>query len=418
MATAAPDPSGVDPADDPAERFASELRALRSSAGGPTYRQMAARTNQSPSALSNAAKGGRLPPLDVALAYAEACNGDRTEWERRWRAAQAGLATAPTSAPVPTPAPAPRRRWAVVGAVGAVALALSVAGVVLANGPAHKPPPDTAARSPRLFAADDAFNQRHPHPHLAPDSAQMATGLLASGRVEVYSGTAGFPVYRADSSTPTYAITPREHVGQWGPNPFEGVALPWDASWKALPDREWAVVIAPDGRSVECLRIEVHDGRPSCEWGAVADTRSASVSVKGQVTGSGLSRLAGLITRADWKAGRIDHALSFGVPVNSSRHVLPAVGSDGRGQGPWSEGQFIWLDRAYDIDADTSLKPYERMIAKALQEYGAFDVKNAARFSFMSEYGSRPPGSDGAYPLLTDIKFAAYLRVGTIAPAP
>jgi hypothetical protein len=151
--------------------------------------------------------------------------------------------------------------------------------------------------------------------------------------------------------------------------------------------------------------------------GAVSDTRGSSVSEKGPATGSGLSRLAGLITRTDWKAGRIDHALSFGAPDNNSRHVFPAVGSDGRGPGRWSEGQFIWLDRAYDIDADTSLKPYARMIAKALQEYGAFDVKHADRFSFSSEYGSNPPGSDDAYPLLTDIKFAAYLRVGTIPPA-
>ncbi|OKI48342.1 hypothetical protein A6A29_04780 [Streptomyces sp. TSRI0281] len=33
------------------------------------------------------------------------------------------------------------------------------------------------------------------------------------------------------------------------------------------------------------------------------------------------------------------------------------------------------------------------MVAKALQEYGAFNVKNAGEFSFTSEYGSRPLGS-------------------------
>jgi hypothetical protein len=415
VATAAQDPSGADPVEDPAERFASGLRTLRGSAGSPTYRQMAARTGHSPSALSDAAKGRRLPALDVALAYVEACGGDRAEWERRWWAAKAGLAAAST----PAPEHAGRRRWALVAAGGAVALALSAAGAILANGPGHEPPPDTADRSPRFFAPADAFNQRHQHPHPAPDSARMVADLLASGQVEVYSGTAGLPVYRAASGTPTYAITPRGHVGQWGPDPFDGVAFPWDPSWKTPPaDREWVAVITPDGRSVECLRIQVHDGRPSCEWGAVSDTRGSSVSVKGLATGSGLSRLAGLITRDDWKAGRIDHALSFGAPNNGSQHVFPAVGSDGRGQGRWSEGQFVWLDPAYDIDADTSLRPYERMIAKALQQYGAFDVKNAGRFSFPSEYGSKPPGGDDAYLPLTDIKFAAYLQVGTIPPVP
>ncbi|WP_329941076.1 helix-turn-helix domain-containing protein [Streptomyces sp. BE147] len=405
------------PPDDPvgstAERFAFGLRALRSAADGPTYRQMAARTGQSPSALSHAAKGGQLPSLEVALAYVEACGGDRTEWEQRWLAAQAELDTAPP--------PPQRRRWPFVAAAGTLALALVVAGAVLVNRRGQDPPaPDTAAGSPRFFAADDAFNRRHPRPRLAPDSARMVADLLAPGRVELYTGTAGSLVYRATSGTPAYEVTPRKHVGQWGPNPFEGVDLPWDASWKApAAGREWAVVIRPDGRAVECWRAEVRDGRPSCEWGAVSDIRGSSVPVTGQETGSGLSRLAGMITRAEWKAGRIDHALSFGTPDNNGRHVFPAVGSDGKGEGRWRLGQFIWLDRSYDIDAETSLKPYERMVAKALQEYGAFNVKNAGEFSFTSEYGSTAPGSgDAGYAPLGHIKFAKYLRVGTIAPTP
>ncbi|MEU3527944.1 XRE family transcriptional regulator [Streptomyces sp. NPDC038707] len=368
---------------------------------------MAARTGQSPSVLSDAAQGGHLPPLEIALAYAEACGGDRTEWERRWRAARAGLGTAP----------APKRRWPVLAVAGAAALALAVAGALLAKRLVHESPPsDSTGHSSRFFADDDVFNQRHPHPRAAPDSAQLVTGLLALGRVEVRTGEASPVVYRATPSTPTYAVTPRKHLGPWGANPFEGVGFPWDASWKAPPERQWTVVITPDGRSLECWRAQVRDGKPSCEWGAVSHTRGSSVSAKGQATGSGLSRLAGLITRADWKAGHIDHALSFGTPDNNGQYVFPAVTSDGKGQGRWREGQFIWLDRAYDIGADTSLTPYERVIAKALQEYGAFDVKNSEQFTFVSEYGSKPPGTKEDYASLEHVKFAKYLRVGTIAP--
>jgi hypothetical protein len=58
------------------------------------------------------------------------------------------------------------------------------------------------------------------------------------------------------------------------------------------------------------------------------------------------------------------------------------------------------------------------MVAKTLQEYGAFDVENAEGFNFTSEYGSKPPGSTGdPYAPLAHIKFAQYLRVRTIAPA-
>ncbi|RDI67495.1 NB-ARC domain-containing protein [Nocardia pseudobrasiliensis] len=39
----------------------------------------------SPSVLSEAASGHRLPTLQVTLAFVRACGGDTTEWEQRWR---------------------------------------------------------------------------------------------------------------------------------------------------------------------------------------------------------------------------------------------------------------------------------------------------------------------------------------------
>ncbi|MEO3843080.1 hypothetical protein [Streptomyces sp. B22F1] len=85
----------VDPSAGPVQRFAYELRKLRTEAGGPTYRQLAARGPYSVTALSQAAAGDRLPSLPVALAYAEACGGDRGEWEWRWRQAAAEDAEQP-----------------------------------------------------------------------------------------------------------------------------------------------------------------------------------------------------------------------------------------------------------------------------------------------------------------------------------
>ncbi|MBL1108772.1 helix-turn-helix domain-containing protein [Streptomyces sp. 5-8] len=74
----------VDPGAGPVQRFAYELRKLRQEAGGLTYREMARRAHYSVSALSQAAAGEQLPSLDLALAYARACDGDVEEWERRW----------------------------------------------------------------------------------------------------------------------------------------------------------------------------------------------------------------------------------------------------------------------------------------------------------------------------------------------
>ncbi|WP_249416845.1 helix-turn-helix domain-containing protein [Streptomyces sp. TS71-3] len=71
------------------EDFAFQLRELRQSAGGVTYRQMARRAEFSAATLAQAAAGRRLPTLAVALAYARACGGAHDEWERRWQQAAA-----------------------------------------------------------------------------------------------------------------------------------------------------------------------------------------------------------------------------------------------------------------------------------------------------------------------------------------
>ncbi|GHE60981.1 nSTAND1 domain-containing NTPase [Streptomyces capitiformicae] len=74
----------LDPTAGPVARFAYELRKLREEAGGPTYRELARRTDYSLTTLSQAASGDHLPSLPVTLAYVTACGGDPEHWERRW----------------------------------------------------------------------------------------------------------------------------------------------------------------------------------------------------------------------------------------------------------------------------------------------------------------------------------------------
>ncbi|MEV6601458.1 hypothetical protein AB0M36_32085 [Actinoplanes sp. NPDC051346] len=82
----------LDPTDGPVQRFAAGLRDLRESAGRPGYRDLAQRAHFSVTTLSVAAAGRQLPSLAVALAYVEACGGDRAAWEQRWRETVAELA--------------------------------------------------------------------------------------------------------------------------------------------------------------------------------------------------------------------------------------------------------------------------------------------------------------------------------------
>jgi hypothetical protein len=86
-----------------------------------------------------------------------------------------------------------------------------------------------------------------------------------------------------------------------------------------------------------------------------------------------MSQAAGTIRTADLESGSIDHALSFisSEPVPGYRY--PASYSDGTGSGVGiQEGMRVQLDPSVDVDAIAGMTPGERMIAKALQRYGAF----------------------------------------------
>ncbi|MBE8522003.1 hypothetical protein ILP97_31730 [Amycolatopsis sp. H6(2020)] len=82
----------LDTGEGPLLLFAADLRALRTKANSPAYRELARRAHYSAATLSEAASGRKLPTLAVTLAYVRACDGDVTEWERRWHHVAAELA--------------------------------------------------------------------------------------------------------------------------------------------------------------------------------------------------------------------------------------------------------------------------------------------------------------------------------------
>jgi transcriptional regulator with XRE-family HTH domain len=94
-------------ATEPIRQFARDLRELRAAAGNPPYRDIARNTGYSPSTLSRAASGDRLPSLDVTRAYVLACGGDPACWEERWHGAYAALPPPAVAPPARGPAPAP-----------------------------------------------------------------------------------------------------------------------------------------------------------------------------------------------------------------------------------------------------------------------------------------------------------------------
>lgn len=72
----------VDPGSPYAE-FAIKLRRLRAKSG-LTYRELAERTGYPATMLAEAARGQRLPGLELTQAFVTACGGSDQEWRLQW----------------------------------------------------------------------------------------------------------------------------------------------------------------------------------------------------------------------------------------------------------------------------------------------------------------------------------------------
>ncbi|MGW5558137.1 NBR1-Ig-like domain-containing protein [Micromonospora sp. NPDC003944] len=114
-----------------AERFAEQLRILRTSVGDPSFRKMAGRSGRiSHTTLHEAAAGTRFPSWETVREFVRACEADEVQWRSRWEAAQLP-ATSPEEQGVrPTPG-SPQSDEEVVGARRHRLPSLAAAAVVL-----------------------------------------------------------------------------------------------------------------------------------------------------------------------------------------------------------------------------------------------------------------------------------------------
>src|SRR3954466_2193418 len=68
-----------------AERFAEQLRTLRTAVGDPSFRKMAGRSGRiSHTTLHEAAAGTRFPSWETTREFVRACEADEAEWRLRY----------------------------------------------------------------------------------------------------------------------------------------------------------------------------------------------------------------------------------------------------------------------------------------------------------------------------------------------
>jgi hypothetical protein len=165
------------------------------------------------------------------------------------------------------------------------------------------------------------------------------------------------------------------------------------------------VVIDPSvDRSFEFWRYRSVSGAHTASFGSALPL---SGDGRHGATGAGLSRLAGVVRVEDLRRGRIPHALIFATDSACPRVFrYPATKTDGANLVGASvcvpEGARVQLDPGIDVEALPGLTRGERIVARALQEYGAYAMDNGGvRMGFIFQ---TPFGTDNPYP---DIGFTS-----------
>lgn len=249
-----------------------------------------------------------------------------------------------------------------------------------------------------LLAADSPFMSPIPSsPVLDPASGALVAQLAPGQHIaDAYEYAAAR--YDSAPSDPAYTISTVTEAGHWGPNPFATInpvhipdraaPAPGDDGWMILVDRSRGLVIT-------MWRARKVGGAWQCDWAGIYPLNGVgndSDVLGGFGNGAGLDFEAGAITQQDVLAGVIRHALLFSSDMGDpSRFRYPATKTDA-GNWPNSanpklpEGSRVQLDPSIDVDAIPGITPMEKLVARALQTYGAYDSDHGgARMAFLFE---------------------------------
>ncbi|HET8709241.1 MAG TPA: hypothetical protein VFL85_03075 [Candidatus Saccharimonadales bacterium] len=278
----------------------------------------------------------------------------------------------------------------------------------------NAPIPPVIVDDNEYWTVDSAIRLPIPNnPVLDSKSAGIVSNLSASGSSRVLDCIEYGVTIRVANGETRKSVTVLNSPA-WGPDPFQGRTIPLASSWKPAPGGDGALVVVDGTIAYGFWEYSWNGGSPQCSFGGYVDTSGSIISdTKGNATGAGLSRLAGIIRRDEMAAGVINHALVFSSDmVTATNYKFPAIKTDGKNMAGISptimESARIQLDPAYNVDGDSSLKPYERMVAKALQKYGAYCMDNGgARMAFIAETPLQWQLSGGNYTPVNDTAYQA-----------
>lgn len=322
---------------------------------------------------------------------------------------------------------------AIVKALCLAALALSTM-VATACASSPKATKTAGPAGFRPFAPDSIWNLplRSDAP-LDPDSDKYMNAFdtqVARFGGYVNGVHCGTPIYWAPASTPRIAVR-LDHPAYMDPGlikAWSSVPVPDDARPANCSDANLAILQRqPDGTVDEWELFgatRTGAGRWTARWGGATqdvqqDRGSASplswadaatglkAKIGWNVTASSISTLAGVITTAELKARRVDHALALAI-TNPAKNIWrwPAQRSDGSLTDRWAlpEGAHLRLDPRFDLATLKGATPLVRMLGQAAQKYGI--VVRDATSSVEAFYAQEPaPGQPDLVKQLVDGQF-------------
>lgn len=278
---------------------------------------------------------------------------------------------------------------------------------------------------PFFVAADWLWKKIPGSPALNPASAAMVAelddpgGATGGGQIVniVDFGARTVDQSLISGTTPRYDVAFTDAYGRTGdPNSTDTVPIPDGTTIPPGSDGHVGVHDPVNGYVYSMWQAT----RPTAStWGATWGGRAPvsgdgheekvpEASDKGESTAAGISVFAGIVRIAELEAGVIPHALQFASDmVSTVAHQYPATsgakGTNVAGMAnPIPLGARIQLDPAFDVSTITGAA--QRIIAKALQDYGAYCIDNTTgpRIGIQCEYIGPSENGVGGVPLRYD----------------
>ena len=269
----------------------------------------------------------------------------------------------------------------------------------------------------RFFKDSSFWNQPiGPEPAIDPDSRKMLDFVSSRDPrgfwLSLHKWT--IPIYEVNATTPRRRVHRRYHNESQGsfarshpylhpahpmghgrdfaadalagriPIPADARPDPEDDSHIALVDWEsgwiwdmWAARIRPDGEW-ECnsgMKYRA-DGSGVFDRAEFADVHDGeSIHPYGPARAAGVPILAGTIMHDEVLAGNIRHKLVFATQASAFGKFVhpPACWTDGGWPEGLPEGAVVQLDPSFDLEKH-NLSPAAKVVARALQDYGAVNV--------------------------------------------